>query len=98
MNWIATQKRCDSCGNSRIIVSENGFHSVCCLSQKKCMDCFMGKKDHYLGRNTNIKDRIAGEWEFTEKISYDTLDAPQTISWETPLPTIIKVDESEDTK
>lgn len=45
--WTAIQKRCDNCANSRTIVSENGFHSVCCFSQKKAMDCFMGKKDYY---------------------------------------------------
>ena len=27
--------RCDTCLNSRAIISENGYHSVCCLSQKK---------------------------------------------------------------
>lgn len=46
--WIATQKRCDDCANSRTIVSENGFHSVCCFSQKRAMDCFMGKKDYFV--------------------------------------------------
>ena len=48
--WIATQRRCDDCANSRTIVSENGFHSVCCFSQKKSMDCFMGKNDYFVPR------------------------------------------------
>lgn len=42
-------KKCDSCLNSRIIVSENGLHSICCLSEKKAVDCMFGEKDHYVG-------------------------------------------------
>jgi hypothetical protein len=29
-------------------VSENGYHAVCCLSQKKAMDCMMGKKNYFV--------------------------------------------------
>ena len=38
--------KCDGCLNSRRIVSENGFHSICCLSEKKAIDCITGKEDH----------------------------------------------------
>lgn len=38
--------KCDRCLNSRRIVSENGFHSICCLSEKKSVDCITGKKDY----------------------------------------------------
>ena len=37
--------KCDGCLNSRRIISENGLHSICCLSEKKAMDCIMGKKE-----------------------------------------------------
>lgn len=46
--------RCKSCFNSRIIMSENGYHSICCLSQKKALNCLLGKKDHYID-----KDKVA---------------------------------------
>lgn len=39
-------EKCDKCLHSRVIVSENGYHSVCCLSQKAAMNCMMGKKNH----------------------------------------------------
>ena len=39
--------RCDSCLNSRIVVSENGLHSICCLSEKKAVDCMTKTKDYY---------------------------------------------------
>ena len=31
--------RCDTCLNSRVIISENGYHSVCCLSDKEAVAC-----------------------------------------------------------
>lgn len=39
---------CEKCLNSRPIVSENGLHSICCLSQKKAINCITGKKDHFV--------------------------------------------------
>ena len=39
--------RCDICLNGRVIISENGYHSVCCLSQKKAVDCITKQKDYY---------------------------------------------------
>lgn len=41
-------QKCEKCLKSRLIVSENGYHAVCCLSQKKAMDCIMGKKNHFV--------------------------------------------------
>lgn len=49
--------KCDSCLNSRLIVSENVYHTNCCLSDEEFMDCFMNKKDLYV-ENPN---RIYGE-------------------------------------
>ena len=34
--------------NSRMVISENGLHSICCLSEKKAIDCMFGEKDHYV--------------------------------------------------
>ena len=40
--------RCDMCLNSRHIISENGFHPICCLSEKNSLECITGEKDHYI--------------------------------------------------
>jgi len=40
--------KCDTCLNSRRIVSENGIKSVCVLSDKEAVDCLIGKKDLYV--------------------------------------------------
>lgn len=37
--------KCDNCLNARRVISENGLHSICCLSEKVATDCIMGKKD-----------------------------------------------------
>ena len=42
---------CDGCLNSRRVISENGYHSVCCLSQKKAIECFMNHRSDYVGLN-----------------------------------------------
>lgn len=39
---------CETCLNSRGIISENGMHRICSLSEKTSMDCITGKKDRYL--------------------------------------------------
>lgn len=39
--------KCDSCLNSRPVISENGFHHVCCLSSKAAQNCLSGKKIKY---------------------------------------------------
>ena len=40
-------KKCETCLKSRPIVSENGIHKVCSLSQRAAMNCIMGKKNNY---------------------------------------------------
>ena len=37
--------KCDKCLNSRGVISENGLHRVCCLSEKDAMDCLMNKRN-----------------------------------------------------
>ena len=36
--------KCDSCVFSRIIVSENGFHSICCLPDEDVLECLKSGK------------------------------------------------------
>ena len=48
--------RCDSCINTRSVISENGMHHVCVLSDREMMDCMMGKKDHYFTFKLNTDD------------------------------------------
>lgn len=38
---------CKSCHNSRVIISENGFHYVCCFTTKTAINCMMGVKVLY---------------------------------------------------
>ena len=47
--------KCDSCLNSRIVVSENGMKSTCCLSQEKAVACMIGEKDNYKGFPPKMK-------------------------------------------
>lgn len=39
-------EKCNHCLKSRPIISENGFHYGCGLSNKKALECMIGKKDH----------------------------------------------------
>lgn len=50
-------ENCEVCLNSRLIISENGYHSICCLSDKKAMDCMSGKKNYFvtLKKDSNYK-------------------------------------------
>jgi hypothetical protein len=41
--------KCDTCLKSRMIVSENGIHSVCCLSVKRAIGCLSGVDGRYVG-------------------------------------------------
>lgn len=66
-------KDCEKCLNSRLIVSENGYHSICCLSQKVATDCMTDKKSQFvtLKRNEdgNIKSTLKGQ-SYMKKIYY----------------------------
>ena len=41
-------EKCKVCLHSRLIVSENGYHPICCLSPKKAIDCMSGKKSCFV--------------------------------------------------
>ena len=52
--------KCDNCLNAIKIISENGLHSVCSLSDKVAMNCLAGKKDQRIivhGNNEKIAER-----------------------------------------
>lgn len=51
-------KDCEKCLHSRLIVSENGYHSVCCLSQKAATDCMIGKKSQFVTLEKDENDNI----------------------------------------
>lgn len=38
--------KCDNCVNARRIISENGLHLICYLSEKNAMECLMEQKNH----------------------------------------------------
>ena len=38
--------KCDRCLHSRAIVSENGYHSTCCLPTKQAIECMTNRKSH----------------------------------------------------
>ncbi len=39
--------KCDTCMNRRPVFSENGWHSVCCLSSRKIIACLTEREDKY---------------------------------------------------
>lgn len=39
--------KCDLCINSRAIISENGYHYICCLSDKEAMECILNDYSRY---------------------------------------------------
>lgn len=45
-------KKCEECLNSRLIVSENGYKTACCLSQKKSINCMTGKKSQFIKKKS----------------------------------------------
>lgn len=52
--------KCDYCLNSRPIFSENGFHSICCLSSRAAYRCLTGEKDKYVAHpDAPVKQTLA---------------------------------------
>lgn len=37
--------KCNKCLRARLIISENGLHPICTLSQNKALNCMFGKED-----------------------------------------------------
>lgn len=47
---------CEKCLNSRPIISENGWHSICTLSPKKAIACHSGFKDSFVSKPKSNKE------------------------------------------
>lgn len=39
--------KCETCLNSRTVISENGYHFVCALSDKKAVSCITNDYKYY---------------------------------------------------
>lgn len=48
--------KCYKCLESRPVISENGMHYNCCLKEDECLECLLGKVDHYV-ENPMKKDK-----------------------------------------
>lgn len=48
--------KCDGCLNSRIVISENGLRSICCLSEKRAVACLTNTEDSYKGFPPKMKE------------------------------------------
>ena len=48
--------KCNDCLNVISIISENGLHPICSLSDKNAIDCIMEKKDYKVTINS-IKEK-----------------------------------------
>ena len=38
--------KCETCYNSRVVVSENGIKRICCLPKKEALQCVLDIKDY----------------------------------------------------
>lgn len=45
---MSKECKCDTCLNSRVIISENGCHAACTLLSVKATECMVGIKDNYM--------------------------------------------------
>ena len=46
-------EKCQTCFNSRAIISENGLHYICSLSTMKAVNCITKTKDYYIKIKSN---------------------------------------------
>ena len=40
--------KCETCLNRYAVISENGLHYNCSLSEKQAVECILRKKEHYI--------------------------------------------------
>ena len=52
-------KACDRCIHTRLILSENGYHSICTLSAKAAANCLKNTRDHFVTLH---------EWDETKRL------------------------------
>ena len=50
-------KKCEGCLNSRIKVSENGYHYVCCLPALRATECSVGLVNYYVSAEVKDDDK-----------------------------------------
>lgn len=54
--------KCKECLNSRLILSENGWHAICTLSQENARDCLVhGSKFHQMSSYIKFDEKKEGE-------------------------------------
>jgi len=53
--------KCDLCINSRAIISENGRHYICCLSEKKAIECILNGYSRYFDVTSYQKIKMKGK-------------------------------------
>lgn len=58
--------KCDKCLNSRPIISENGYHFICCLPSKKAINCITNTKDYFIPRSNIDINKILDDIEKLE--------------------------------
>ncbi len=51
-------RNCKECINSRLVVSENGYHAVCNLSDYDAYDCLSNNQSKFEGNPLYL----SGEW------------------------------------
>lgn len=55
------KEKCESCLNSRLVVSENGYHYQCCLSGIKALRCHGGESFYEgNGKDQEILNALKG--------------------------------------
>lgn len=42
------KNKCDTCLHSRVIVTENGYHSICCLPSKQAVKYMTNNYNKYI--------------------------------------------------
>lgn len=57
--------KCDLCINSRLIISENGYHPICCLSEKEATECILNDYSRFFGV-TLFSNTERGEKQMSE--------------------------------
>ena len=50
-------KNCEECINSRLVVSENGYHAVCTLSSDDAYDCLTNNQSKFNGNKLYLMCR-----------------------------------------
>lgn len=65
---------CEKCLNSRPVISENGIHSVCCLSSKKACDCFLNNGKYFV-EHPAIPSAQMGRFSVADReVKYELFD------------------------